>query len=102
MYDLSGRHWINGRWNVSDGEPFNALNPAIGETLNPPFAEATVDEVDAAVSGARQAFLAVRDRDPRWPAELLDAIALQVEELGDQLLERAEAETALLRPRLIG
>ena len=48
------------------------------------------------------AFLAVRERDPLWPAELLDAIASQIEALGDELLERGEAETALPRARLTG
>src|SRR3954468_6341305 len=102
IYELCGRHWINGRWRASGEETFNALNPATGETLEPPFAEASIDEVDAAVSGARRAFLGVRDRDPRWPAELLDAIASQIEGLGDELLERGEAETALPRARLTG
>jgi alpha-ketoglutaric semialdehyde dehydrogenase len=101
-HQLCGRHWIDGQWSAMGGESFNAVNPATGETLEPPFAEATIDEVDGAVSGARQAFLALRDRDPRWPAELLDAIASQIEALGDDLLERGEAETALPRARLTG
>src|SRR5215211_1482113 len=101
-YQLCGQHWISGRWIASSAETYNALNPATGETLEPPIAEATIEEVDAAASGARQAFLAVQDRDPRWPAELLDGIASQIEGLGDQLLERGEAETALPRVRLTG
>src|SRR4051812_44754930 len=100
--ELCGLHWIDGHRKADDGETFNALNPATGETLDPPFAEAMIDEVDAAVSGARRAFLSVRDRDPRWPAEFLEAIASQIEGLGDQLLERGEAETALPRARLTG
>src|SRR5204863_5111801 len=42
------------------------------------------------------------ERDPRWPAELLEAIATQIEALGDNLLERGELETALPRSRLTG
>ncbi|HEX5472118.1 MAG TPA: aldehyde dehydrogenase (NADP(+)), partial [Lacipirellulaceae bacterium] len=42
------------------------------------------------------------DGDPRWSADLLEAIASQIEALGDELLERGELETALPRPRLIG
>src|SRR4051812_33119078 len=101
-YELCGRHWIDGSWKASSRESFNAVNPAIGETLDPPFAEATMVEVDAAASSARRAFLAVRDHDPLWPADLLDAIAAQIEGLGDQLLQRGEAETALPRARLTG
>jgi alpha-ketoglutaric semialdehyde dehydrogenase len=101
-HELCGRHWIDGQWSATGGETFSAQNPATGETLDPPFAEATMDELDGAVSSARRAFLDVRDRDPRWPADLLNAIASQIEGLGDQLLERGEAETALPRARLTG
>ena len=101
-YELCGRHWIDGRWKATGDETFGAVNPATGETLAPQFAEATNNEVDAAVSAAHQSLIAVRERDPRWPAELLDAIASQIEGLGDELLERGESETALPRARLTG
>src|SRR6478752_4006119 len=96
-YELCGRHWIDGRWKAAGDATFDAVNPANGESLMPHFAEATVNDVDAAVSAARHALLAVRERDPLWPAELLDAIAAQIEGFGDDLLERGEAETALPR-----
>jgi NADP-dependent aldehyde dehydrogenase len=101
-HELCGQHWINGRWTAAGKDTFDSLNPTTGEALAPQFAEATNDEVDAAVSAARSAFLIIRERDPLWPAELLDAIASQIEELGDQLLERGESETALPRARLTG
>jgi 2,5-dioxopentanoate dehydrogenase len=104
-HELSGRHYIDGRWvaaATSDSDSFQAVNPATGEDLAPGFAEARSDEVDKALSAARDAFMAVKERDPRWPAELLKAIATQIEELGDDLLERGELETALPRARLTG
>ena len=101
-HELCGRHWIEGGWKAAGDETFVAVNPATGETLTPHFAEATIDDVDAAVSAARDAFLIVREHDPLWPAELLDAIASQIEALGDVLLDCGEAETALPRPRLTG
>lgn len=101
-YELRGHHWIDGRWKAAGDETFDAVNPATGETLAPHFAEATIQEVEAAVAAARRAFLIVRERDPLWPAELLDTIASQIEALGDELLERGEAETALPRARLTG
>src|SRR5439155_20623256 len=42
------------------------------------------------------------DLPPRWSADLLDAIASKIMDLGDALLERGEAETALPRVRLTG
>ncbi len=101
-HDLCGEHFINGHWSASTGGIFDASNPATGESLNPKFAEATAGEVDAAVSAAQHAFLQTRRLDPRWPAALLEAIASQIEALGDDLPERAERETALPRARLTG
>ncbi len=101
-HELCGRQSIDGRW-TSDGEAtFDAVNPATGEPLAPHFSEATSGEVDAALSAAHDAGIAVRGGDPRWPAELLDAIASQIEGLGDELLERSQLETALPRARLTG
>jgi NADP-dependent aldehyde dehydrogenase len=101
--ELCGRNLIEGRWigAATEGEAtFEAVNPATGEPIAPTFVEATADDVDAALSAARAAFLAARERDTRWPAELLEAIASQIEALGDELLERGEQETALPRARL--
>jgi NADP-dependent aldehyde dehydrogenase len=81
---------------------FKAISPATGEALEPPFAEATSADVDRAVAAATEAFERTRDLPPHWPADLLDAIAAQIDALGDKLLERGEAETALPRARLTG
>lgn len=79
-----------------------ATNPATGKRLEPGFVEAQQGEVDAAMTEAKRAFDQALEFAPRWSAELLDELAEQVMVLGDPLLERAEAETALPRPRLIG
>src|SRR5205814_3601764 len=73
-----------------------------GQPLPCRFAEATEREVNAALESAHRAFLISAELPQTWPADLLDAIAARVMDLGDELLERAEAETALPRPRLIG
>ncbi len=99
-YEFCGRHWIDGGWKAAGAETFEAVNPATSESLAPKFAEATTDEVHAALSAAHSAFLAARELDPRWPAKLLETIATQIEALGDDLLERGELETALPRARL--
>ena len=65
-----------------------------GEALAPHFSEATPAEVESALSAAPKTFVAVHDLDPRWPAALLEAIAARIESLGDDLLQRGEAETA--------
>ena len=76
------------------------INPATGERLQPAFREASDADVNAAVAAATRAFEYTLDLPPRWPAELLDAIADRIMALGEALLERGEAETALPRGRL--
>src|SRR5205823_4600560 len=99
---LSGNHLINDDWVASGAERFEAINPAIGEPLACAFAEATDAEVNAALESAHRAFLISADFPQIWSADLLDTIAQKIMDLGDALLERAEQETALPRPRLIG
>ena len=98
-HDISGKHLINGTW-VGGAGAFDAIAPATGAALGPKFAEAGQAEVNLAVGAAEAAFGATLDLPPQWPADLLDAIGAKVMDLGDALLERAEAETALPRPRL--
>ncbi len=101
--EIHGNHLINGKWVPSaSGERFASQNPATGKDLSPAFSEAGDAEVKAAMSAAVEAFEQSADLPHNWPAGLLDAIAGQIMELGDALLERAEQETALPRPRLIG
>jgi NADP-dependent aldehyde dehydrogenase len=99
-HELSGRNLIDGGWHGTAGDSFDAVNPATGKALQPKFTEATPADVAAALSAAREAFRTNRDFDPRWSAQLLDGIASQIEDLGDDLLERGELETALPRARL--
>ena len=51
-----GKLFINGEWrDASHGKKFDTINPATGELLSQ-VAEATVADIDAAVSAARNAF----------------------------------------------
>ncbi|MGE5414566.1 MAG: aldehyde dehydrogenase (NADP(+)) [Syntrophomonadaceae bacterium] len=81
---------------------FRAKNPATGETLDGEFREATPGEIDAAARAAERAFEPYASLAPGRRAELLRAIAQRILALGDRLLERAAAETALPLPRLEG
>jgi len=100
---LHGNHFIGGE-PVSDpaAAAFQASNPATGETLAPGFRDATAAEIDRAMTLAEGAFDAYRALPAEQRAGFLEAIADQVEALGDELLERAHAETALPMARLTG
>ncbi len=79
---------------------FRAQNPTTGDYLEGEFLEATAGEVDAAARSAERAFEPYAALAPARRAEFLRAIAQQILALGDRLLERAGAETALPAARL--
>ena len=80
-YDL----YINGQWvPASDGKVFTAYNPATGEKLAE-CAEATKDDVDAAVKAAWAAFPAWRDMGIAERAGILEKIADIIDENAELL-----------------
>ena len=99
---LTGGNLIGARESHDDARGFRAQDPASGIALEPAFAEATLAEVDAAARTAEAAFEPYAAVPPAHRAAFLRAIADQLVALGDGLLERAQAETALPRPRLEG
>jgi len=66
------------------------INPATGQPLDPDFAEAGAGEVNAAMEAADGAFEESLNLPPNWPADLLDAIATKIMDVGDALLERVD------------
>jgi NADP-dependent aldehyde dehydrogenase len=100
---FKGSHLIAGQWQPSAADGwFKIANPATGKEFDQPFAVAAAPEVDAAMSAAAGAFEQAKDLPPKWSADLLDAIAGAIMDLGDALLDRGEQETALPRARLTG
>ncbi len=92
---------IAGRWCAAQGPTFSPLDATTGQALDPPFHVAGKGEVDLAVQAAVEAFEQSRRLAPAWGSRLLEAIAERIMDLGDALLARAHAETALpIRPRL--
>ena len=102
MSTLTGANFIGPRESREGRVLFRAQDPTRGTDLDPEFVEATPGEVDAAVRAAEGAFEAYGAIPAPGRASFLRALATQIEALGDGLLERAEAETALPRPRLTG
>ena len=78
-------HYINGQWvPASDGKVFTAYNPATGEKLAE-CAEATKEDVDAAVKAAWAAFPAWRDMGIAERAGILEKIADIIDENAELL-----------------
>ncbi|HKJ95875.1 MAG TPA: aldehyde dehydrogenase (NADP(+)) [Gammaproteobacteria bacterium] len=99
---LHGQQLIGNETSARGAASIHARDPAGGTTLEPAFHEATSVEIDQAMEKAAGAFDAFRQRSPAERAGLLTAIAEEIEALGDDLLERAGAETGLPSQRLTG
>jgi NADP-dependent aldehyde dehydrogenase len=72
-----------------------AINPTSGEPIGPLFFKATLSELDLAVHKANAAFAIYRKKSGTEKALFLEAIASEIEALGDELIERYIAESAL-------
>ncbi len=98
---LTGQSFI-GRTRADAAETFEAVNPATGETLAPRFASATPADVGRACELAEAAFPVFAGTDPETRAKFLEAIADAIMDLGEDLLNRGNAETGLPIARLTG
>ena len=79
-----------------------AFNPATNAELEPSFGLGGEDEVQQAAALAEQAFDVYRKTSLQQRAVFLDSIAEEILAIGDELLERAHAETGLPLARLTG
>ncbi len=100
--DLHGKSLIGGKPTGGGSVRIHAMNPRTGDTLEPVFLEATSQEVDLAVRLAEEAFRAEARRAPEDRAGLLEAMAEEIEKLGQVLVDRVCAETGLPKARVVG
>ncbi|WP_348749676.1 aldehyde dehydrogenase (NADP(+)) [Pseudomonas rhodesiae] len=94
---LIGQHPLRG-----GGAPFRAINPATDTPLEPAYTGGNAVHVEQACALAWAAFDRYRETALAARAAFLDAIAEQIEALGDRLIERAVAETGLPHARIEG
>ena len=83
-------------------KPARAINPATGNRLDPPFGGVGEPEVERACALARAAFDTFRDTDPELRARFLETVASRIVDIGEELVNRAVAETGLPRGRIEG
>jgi len=98
--ELHGNNLIGFASSSAGDSSFQARNPEDGAALAPRCVEATTDEIDHAMTLAAEAHVQLKARPRGERADLLEAIAAAIEDLGEPLLERAHAETALPMARL--
>lgn len=100
--ELHGMSLIAGETSGEGSQTFYGIDPALNRRLEPPFFEAGMDLVDAAGEAAREAFEGVGRLSGAMKAEFLEVAAEEILGLGDELLQRAQAETGLPQARLAG
>ena len=94
---------LNGSW-CSSRNPegtFNATNPATGEKLPEIYPVSGAEDMELALTAARQAVAELRALPPEGIAHFLETFAAEIEARRDILVQTAQAETGLpAKPRL--
>ena len=100
--DIKGEMLIGARAVVGSSKAIQAVNPATNELLEPVYMGGTQADVEQAVELAWRAFDTFRETSLEARATFLETCADEIANIGDQLIERAMAETGLPRARLEG
>ena len=99
---LTGKMLIGQQSVCGHRDAIRAINPATNTPREPAYAGGDEQHVDQACALAWAAFDAYRETTLADRATLLETIATHIEALGDELIERACAETGLPRARIEG
>ena len=102
MSALHGGNLIGGEASSLGTVKLRSTAPASGEALEPAYAEATPQEIARAVALADSCVEYLASVPAAQVAGLLDRIAVEVEALGDELINLASKETGLPVVRLTG
>ena len=84
--------FINGQWSQGQGTEFSSVNPANNNVIFQANS-ATAEQVDAAVSAAREAFYAWADKTFAERLEIVKAFAAQLKENSEELAITIAQET---------
>ena len=99
-YRYHGGQLIGGGGSCEGSSTFTVSGASTGKPLPGVFHEAVPEEIDQALYKADQAFEAHERTAPTDRAELLERSAHEIEVLGERLVDRAVAETALGAARI--
>ena len=99
---LSGHSVVAGRAVPGRAGSMHATSPATGAALEPAFTLLDQGQVAEAVGRAHEAFGAYRATSPTDRAAFLEAVADEIEAVGEALVARGMLETGLPEARLAG
>ncbi|WP_461175145.1 aldehyde dehydrogenase (NADP(+)) (plasmid) [Arthrobacter sp. Z1-9] len=99
---LNGHSLIAGEQVIGDNGTTTGFNPATNETLEPVYSLISQEQLKTATSAAAEAYKSFSTLDPQTHASFLEAIADNIDAIGEDLITRASQETGLPAPRLEG
>ncbi|QCO96423.1 aldehyde dehydrogenase (NADP(+)) [Arthrobacter sp. 24S4-2] len=99
---LTGHSLIAGQAVAGEGKTAFGFNPASNEALEPAYTLLTEEQLKAATAAAAEAYASFSTLDPETHSGFLEAIASNIEAIGDELINRAGQETGLPAARLQG
>lgn len=99
---IEGKQIIGFELVAEGSERFHSFNPATGTKLDYVFNKATPEEVNKAAEKAAQAFQVYRKKSGIEKAIFLEAIANEINAMGEALIEICCNETALPKARIEG
>ncbi|MCQ6269477.1 aldehyde dehydrogenase family protein, partial [Pseudarthrobacter sp. R1] len=99
---LFGHSLIAGEPVAGDGKTTFGFNPATNQALEPTYTLLNEDQLKAATAAAAEASPSFSTLDPETHASFLEAIADNIEAIGEELITRAGQETGLPAARLQG
>ncbi|WAJ37826.1 aldehyde dehydrogenase (NADP(+)) [Pseudomonas sp. GOM7] len=102
MLSLTGHNYIGGERRAAGTTSLQSLDASSGEALPYSFIQATPEEVDAAAQAAAAAYPSYRSLSAVRRAEFLEAIADEIDALGDDFVALVCRETALPAARIQG
>ncbi|WP_417312308.1 aldehyde dehydrogenase (NADP(+)) [Ectopseudomonas khazarica] len=102
MLSLTGHNYIGGERRAAGTVEHKSLDASSGEALPYTFIQATPEEVDAAAQAAAAAYPLYRNLSAVRRAEFLEAIANEIDALGDDFVALVTRETALPAARIQG
>jgi 2,5-dioxopentanoate dehydrogenase len=102
MVQIEGKQLIGFDRGPEGTDRFRSINPVTGEALDYVFFKATQNDVNLACEKAAEAFQVYRKKSGIEKAVFLEAIAAEIQSIGDQLIETCCLETALPKARIEG
>ncbi len=99
---ITGKNYIGTQRSALGSKIFKTFNPVSNAENGQSFYEASTEEINKAAAMASEAFLSYQDFSGERKGEFLNAIADEIEALGDELINTYCEETGLPAGRAMG